>query len=157
MVELLASPQQRAFGDAKRDTLPQYCLDCDVRFACNGECPKNRFTLTPDGEPGLNYLCSGYKAFFGHIDGPMRMMSDLLRQGRYADEVMGVLARGWSQRPVPVRERPQGQDLPPALTSSALSSGPAPGSQSVSTMAIKRRSRSALRCCPPTQSAPWEA
>ena len=45
MVELVASPQQRAFGDAKRDTLPQYCVACDVRFACNGECPKNRFTL----------------------------------------------------------------------------------------------------------------
>ena len=52
-------PQQRAFGDAKRDTLPAYCRECDVRFACHGECPKNRFTLTPDGEPGLNYLCAG--------------------------------------------------------------------------------------------------
>ena len=53
-----------------------------MRFACNGECPKNRFTLTPDGEPGLNYLCAGYKAFFTHIDGRMRLMADLLRAGR---------------------------------------------------------------------------
>ena len=101
MVELLASPQQRAFGDAKRDTLPRYCLDCDVRFACNGECPKNRFTLTPDGESGLNYLCPGYKAFFGHVDGPMRLMADLLRQGRYADEVMAIFAQAGRNDPCP--------------------------------------------------------
>ena len=92
MVDLLASPQQRAFGDAKRDTLPQYCIDCDVRFACNGECPKNRFTLTPDGEAGLNYLCTGYLAFFRHIDGIMGLMADRLRHGGFADEVMAVLA-----------------------------------------------------------------
>jgi uncharacterized protein len=101
MVELLASPRQRAFGEAKRDTLPRYCLDCEVRFACRGECPKNRFTLTPDGQPGLNYLCRGYKVFFGHIDGPMRLMTNLLREGRYADEVMGVLARASRNDPCP--------------------------------------------------------
>ncbi len=101
MVELLASPQQRAFGNAKRDTLPAYCRSCDVRFACNGECPKNRFTLTPDGEPGLNYLCAGYKAFFTHIDGLMRIMADLLRQNRYADEVVTVLAQAGRNDPCP--------------------------------------------------------
>ena len=101
MVELVASPQQRAFGDAKRDTLPQYCLDCAVRFACNGECPKNRFTRTPDGDPGLNYLCAGYKAFFTHVDGPMRLMADLLRRGRYADEVMGILKGAPRNEPCP--------------------------------------------------------
>jgi uncharacterized protein len=51
-----------------------------VRFACHGGCPKDRFIRTPDGEAGLNYLCAGYKAFFGHVDRPMRMMSDLLRR-----------------------------------------------------------------------------
>jgi uncharacterized protein len=101
MVDLLASPEQRAFGKAKRDTLPQYCLDCSVRFACNGECPKNRFTLTPDGDPGLNYLCAGLKAFFEHIDGPMGLMADLLRRGRYADEVMGVFAAANRNEPCP--------------------------------------------------------
>ena len=101
MVELLASPRQRAFGEAKRDTLPQYCVDCSVKFACHGECPKNRFTLTPDGEPGLNYLCPGLKAFFGHIDGPMKLMADLLRQGRYADEIMGVFAAAERNDPCP--------------------------------------------------------
>ena len=101
MVELLASPQQRAFGDDKRDTLPKYCRDCSVRFACNGECPKNRFTLTPDGEAGLNYLCAGYLHFFTHIDGLMRIMADKMRHGGYADEVMTVLASAGRNDPCP--------------------------------------------------------
>jgi uncharacterized protein len=92
MVQLVASDQQRAFGNAKRDTLPRYCRECEVRFACNGECPRNRFISTPDGEPGLNYLCAGYKAFFKHIDRPMKMMADLLRQGLEAADVMPALA-----------------------------------------------------------------
>jgi uncharacterized protein len=92
LIELVGSEQQRKFGNDKRDTLPRYCRECEVRFACNGECPRNRFILTPDGEPGLNYLCAGYKAFFNHIDRPMRLMADMLRQDRYADEVMGLLA-----------------------------------------------------------------
>jgi len=92
MVEMIASPQQRKFGWDKFDTLPKYCRECEVLFACYGECPRNRFIHTPDGEPGLNYLCAGYKYFFKHVDKPMKLMSDLLRQGRYADEVMGILA-----------------------------------------------------------------
>ncbi len=66
LVELLESPMQRAFGQAKWKTLPRYCRECEVRDMCNGECPKNRFIKTPDGEPGLNYLCPGYKRFFTH-------------------------------------------------------------------------------------------
>ena len=73
--------------------LPRYCLECPVRFACHGGCPRNRFIQTPDGEDGLNYLCAGYKAFFTHVDHPMRLMANLLRAGRYADEVMGILAQ----------------------------------------------------------------
>ncbi|HQR28497.1 MAG TPA: anaerobic sulfatase maturase [Nocardioides sp.] len=84
LLELLDSPQQRAFGAAKLDTLPAYCRHCDVRFACNGGCPKDRFLLTPDGEPGLHYLCEGYQLFFRHIDAPMRVMAGLLRRGRDA-------------------------------------------------------------------------
>jgi uncharacterized protein len=91
MLQLVTSEEQRQFGFAKRDTLPRYCRECSVRFACHGECPKNRFISTPDGEPGLNYLCAGYKAFFTHIDRPMRIMAELLRRGRYADEVMTIL------------------------------------------------------------------
>ena len=92
MVEMIASPQQRKFGRDKFDTLPKYCRECEVLFACYGECPRNRFIHTPDGDPGLNYLCAGYKYFFKHIDKPMKLMADLLQQGRYADEVMGILA-----------------------------------------------------------------
>lgn len=66
LAELLTSQSQKAFGKSKSDTLPRYCLDCDVLEMCNGECPKNRFITTPDGEPGLNYLCKGYKQFFTH-------------------------------------------------------------------------------------------
>jgi uncharacterized protein len=91
IVDLVTSPAQREFGNAKRDTLPKYCRECPVRFACHGECPKNRFIATPDGEAGLNYLCAGYKAFFTHIDRPMQVMAGLLRQGRYADEAMAML------------------------------------------------------------------
>lgn len=62
--ELLESTQQIAFRQAKSDTLPNYCLNCEVQEMCNGACPKDRFIETPDGEPGLNYLCEGYKLFF---------------------------------------------------------------------------------------------
>ena len=88
LATLLASEKQRRFGNAKFDTLPKYCLECPVLFACYGECPRNRFIKTPDGEDGLNYLCAGYRAFFTHIDAPMKAMASLLRQGRYADEIM---------------------------------------------------------------------
>ncbi len=101
MVDLVSSPRQVAFGKAKEETLPAYCRSCDVRFACNGECPRNRFTLTPDGEYGLNYLCAGYKSFFTHIDGPMRLMAQLLRSGHYADEVRQLFATAGRNDPCP--------------------------------------------------------
>jgi uncharacterized protein len=90
MLRLVASQQQRRFGLDKRDTLPRCCLECDVRFACHGGCPKDRFVSTPDGEPGLNYLCSGYKAFFHHVDRPMRFMAERLRRGLAPADVMGL-------------------------------------------------------------------
>ncbi|MGC9396277.1 MAG: anaerobic sulfatase maturase, partial [Anaerolineae bacterium] len=93
LAEMIASEAQRKFGQDKRDTLPQQCRDCEVRFICNGGCPKNRILATPDGEPGLNYLCAGYKAFFTHIDHPMKMMVEELRQQRAPANVMYRLAR----------------------------------------------------------------
>lgn len=93
ITELLRTPQQYAFGMAKRDTLPQACLDCDVLFACRGECPRNRFLTTPDGEQGLNYLCAGLKAFFHHIDRPVRTLIELQRRGRPASDLMVLLAQ----------------------------------------------------------------
>ena len=77
---LAGSEEQRRFGLDKRDTLPRYCRECEVRFACHGECPKHRFTRTPDGECGLNYLCAGYKLFFHHIGPYMQFMASELRQ-----------------------------------------------------------------------------
>lgn len=93
LIDLVASPKQRAFGAAKRDGLPQVCLECNVRFACNGECPKNRFRLTPSGQEGLNYLCAGYKAFFTHINGPMQLMAELYRRGRSPGDIVPLLGR----------------------------------------------------------------
>lgn len=88
LIQLLASPRQIKFGQDKKNTLPRYCRECEVRFACHGECPKNRFIKTPDGEDGLNYLCAAYKAYFSHIDAAMKIMAGLLRTGRFADEIM---------------------------------------------------------------------
>lgn len=93
LADLVASPVQQAFGLAKRDRLPRYCRECDVRFICNGGCPKDRILTTPDGEPGLNWLCEGLRRFFRHIDRPMRFMASELRAGRPAAGVMNWLAR----------------------------------------------------------------
>lgn len=87
MLDLVASPRQRAFGQDKRDTLPRQCLECSVRFACNGGCPKDRFVRDRYGEPGLNYLCPSYTLFFTHIDRRMQQMARMLRGGRDATNI----------------------------------------------------------------------
>ena len=89
---LINSNKQKKFGEDKLDTLPRYCLDCEVRFACNGECPKHRFIKTPDGENGLNYLCAGYKKFFNHVDPYMKFMANELSIGRAPANVMNWTA-----------------------------------------------------------------
>lgn len=86
-------PQQRAFGEAKREALPDYCRRCDVLFACRGECPKHRFQRTPDGQAGLSYLCPSYKRFFTHIRPTMEIMTELLKQQRAPAEIMCMLAQ----------------------------------------------------------------
>ena len=91
MIELIASDKQRQFGLDKQTTLPRYCRECEVRFACHGGCPKNRFITTPDGEAGLNYLCAGYKQFFNHVDRPMKIMAGLLNQRRPPAEIMAIM------------------------------------------------------------------
>jgi len=98
MAQLVGSEQQVEFGNDKRDTLPRYCRECEVRFACHGECPKNRFLQTPDGEPGLNYLCAGYKTFFNHIDTPMKIMAELLCHNRAPVEIMKSYAEEDAKR-----------------------------------------------------------
>ena len=81
-----------------RDTLPPFCQTCDVRFACHGGCPKDRFIETPDGDPGLNYLCAGYKDFFHHVGRPMRLMSGLLERRRSPAEIMRLYAAEDTER-----------------------------------------------------------
>lgn len=92
MKELAFSEKQLRFGESKRSALPEYCINCEVKFACHGGCPKNRFIKTPDGEPGLNYLCAAYLSFFRHIDRPMKTMVRLLRQRRQPAEIMDIIA-----------------------------------------------------------------
>lgn len=126
--EMVESPQQRKFGADKADALPDYCRRCEVRFACNGECPKHRFLKTSDGEPGLNYLCAAYKRFFNHIDPHMRFMTNLLRQRRAPAEIMTMLAiqdaktrsgSMWPQRTLPIGQREKPQTLTQAAAAQA--------------------------------------
>ncbi|HPJ64765.1 MAG TPA: anaerobic sulfatase maturase [Flexilinea sp.] len=91
LAEMVGSEKQRQFGLAKRNSLPQYCRSCSFLFACNGGCPKDRTDITPDGEPGLNHLCSGFKTFFAHVDSPFRIMANLIRQHRPMTDVMKIL------------------------------------------------------------------
>lgn len=95
LAELVDSPRQRKFGTDKSATLPRYCRECPVLFACRGECPKHRFLHTPHGEPGLNYLCAGYKKFFTHIDSPMRTMAAMLRMGQAPASIMQLPRAQW--------------------------------------------------------------
>jgi uncharacterized protein len=90
--DLVTSDKQCRFGNDKYDLLPRQCRECGVRFACNGECPKNRFIPTSNDELGLNYLCAGYKAFFNHIARPMRTMAQLYTRGRQPSEIISILA-----------------------------------------------------------------
>ena len=93
LIEMVGSAGQRKFGTDKRDTLPQYCLECEVKFVCNGGCPKDRILLTPDGEPGLNYLCAGFRAFFNHVRPYMNFMTNELNNRRAPANIMGYLAQ----------------------------------------------------------------
>jgi uncharacterized protein len=112
MLELVASKVQRKFGRDKLETLPRYCQECEVRFVCHGGCPKNRFITTPDGEPGLNYLCAGYKQFFKHIEFPMRLMAYLLRQNRAPAEVMQLLPAEEARIRTAIRQAKPGDPCP---------------------------------------------
>jgi len=85
---LVQLEKQQKFGQNKLSGLPQQCIKCEYRFACHGECPKHRFLQTADGEPGLNYLCSGYKKFFAHVDPYMQFMEDELKANRPPSNVM---------------------------------------------------------------------
>jgi uncharacterized protein len=93
LAELMESERQRKFGKAKSDTLQAYCMNCDYQFACNGDCPKHRFGQTPEGKPGLSYLCPAYKRIFQHIDPFMRFMANMARAGHAPALIMGHLSQ----------------------------------------------------------------
>lgn len=93
LLDMMYSGRQRDFGAAKRGALPRQCRECRYSRICNGECPRNRFAVTADGEPGLNYLCGGYYRFFDHSAPYMRFMRDELLAGRPAAGVMALAAK----------------------------------------------------------------
>jgi uncharacterized protein len=107
--DMVRSQQQFDFGINKRNKLPRYCLKCDVRYACHGECPKHRFIMAPDGEPGLNYLCEGYKDFFHHVEPYMDFMAKELQNKRAPANVMEWISRKENQaarKSLPERNAP---------------------------------------------------
>jgi len=90
--EMIASERKRRFNRFKQSALTPYCRECSVLFACHGDCPKHRFRRTPDGEPGLSYLCTAYRRIFSHMDPLMRIMAQMVRGGGEAAGIMAYLA-----------------------------------------------------------------
>ncbi len=89
--EMVDSPRQVAFGDAKAASLPAYCWRCEFVTACHGECPKHRFIAAPDGEPGLNYLCAGLKHYFAHVWPTLQTLAAIIRQGKDPATIMPMM------------------------------------------------------------------
>ena len=92
--QMLYGPQQTAFSRLKRDALPRQCRQCPWLKACHGECPRLRFLRTADGEPGLNFLCTGYQRYFSHVAPYMDFMAQALRNGQPASIIMQALRNG---------------------------------------------------------------
>ena len=90
LIEMMASDRQLEFGARKQAGLPRQCKECRWMFACHGECPRNRFAVSSEGEPGLNYLCEGYRAFFEHAAPYMDFMKAELEAGRPPANVNGL-------------------------------------------------------------------
>ena len=103
LLEMMYSEKQLAFGRRKHDALPGQCRRCPFLFACNGECPKNRFLTSEDGEPGLNYLCKGYRRFFEHAAPYMEFMKAEYLAHRPPANVMKAIRAGFL--PAPSRNR----------------------------------------------------
>ncbi|MBI4083871.1 MAG: anaerobic sulfatase maturase [Candidatus Lambdaproteobacteria bacterium] len=109
MAKLLRSPVLHAFGNAKRDTLPGQCRRCDVRFMCNGGCPKDRIISTADGEPGLNYLCEGYLHFFRHVRPVMeQIVAPASAPAAVANAMTPATAQAAPAQPASAHAGPQG-------------------------------------------------
>ena len=93
LIEMMYSDREQDFGEAKMKSLPRQCIECQYLFACNGECPKNRFLRSSDGEAGLNYLCEGYYRFFDHVAPAMDFMKRELLAHRAPANIMAALKR----------------------------------------------------------------
>jgi uncharacterized protein len=109
LADMVKTQRQIDFGMDKRNKLPRYCLQCNVRYACNGECPKHRFINTPDGKPGLNYLCEAYKDFFVHVEPYMEFMAKELKNARPPANVMTWIKNKETmvqKTPIPERNSP---------------------------------------------------
>ena len=106
LAELLEGPAQRAFGQAKWDTLPRHCLVCEVLDMCHGGCPKDRILQTPDGDAGLNYLCAGYKRFFTHCQPFVAGLSALWRRQSLERQIPQVQAENIRVSPKTGRNDP---------------------------------------------------
>ena len=94
LVNMMYGPRQTQFGRDKHDRLPSQCKACPWEFACHGECPRNRFATTADGESGLNYLCAGYRQFFAHVAPYMDFMKRELQHQRPPANVMQAVREG---------------------------------------------------------------
>ena len=94
LTEMLYSERQQKFGNMKQQSLPKQCKECKWLFACNGECPKNRFDKTIDGELGLNYLCEGFRMFFEHVAPYMDYMRNEYFNKRAPANVMEAIKNG---------------------------------------------------------------
>lgn len=94
LIDMMYSKRQQEFGLMKKTSLPSQCRECEYLFACNGECPKNRFAKTANGEPGLNYLCKGYHKFFSHVAPYMDFMKKELMAQRPPSNIMEAIRSG---------------------------------------------------------------
>jgi len=97
---LMNDTRQERFGEEKKSLLPAYCKKCEFLDLCNGECPKHRIIKTPDGEPGLNHLCAGFKKFFRHVEPYFDFMATELQHGRSA-----VNVKKWASAPIIKRRK----------------------------------------------------
>jgi uncharacterized protein len=90
LAAMVDSTRQREFGAAKHETLPGKCRACPYLEQCWGGCPKHRFLTTPDGEPGLNYLCAGYETYLGHVNPWLKTLASMIRAGKDPAAIMGM-------------------------------------------------------------------
>jgi len=94
LVEMVDGEKQTQFGNDKRDRLPRYCRECEFLNFCHGGCPKDRLIAAPDGEPGLNYLCEGYRIFYSHTLPVFRKMAQCLHNRRPASDYEQIDSAG---------------------------------------------------------------